>query len=129
MPCCPATKSTGEVLAIARSASRSGVRVTVSELLPGTGSGDGPSTRAVLVTAAVRSASTCTTSVIWGAESPAARPAARLQVTVPVAKPQVQPGPSALTNVVPVGTGSDTTSGPIVSLGPWFCTVSTYVAS
>ena len=129
MPCWPATKSPGEDLAIARSASWPGVRVTVSVLLPGTGSGDGPSTRAVLVTAVVRAASTWTTRVIWGAELPAASPAARVQVTWPVACPQTQPGPPALTKVVPAGTASVTTIGPTVSLGPWFCTVSRYVAS
>ena len=45
------------------------------------------------------------------------------QVTVDATMPHDQPGPPALTGVIPSGRGSVTTIGAVVSLGPWFVTM------
>ena len=96
-----------------RSACWSGVRSSPSRCCcPAPGRAIGPSTRAVFVTAVVRAAGTWTTSVICGADAPTASPADRVQVTCPALSLHDQPGPSALTNVVPAGTASVTTIGP-----------------
>ena len=124
MPVAPATNAPTCSLVSTRSASGVTVETSVSWLLPATGSGVVPSTRAVLLRLPVRLLARSAVTVISGATSPSPRSLPEMQVTIWPEGEQAQPVPLAARNVVPAGSVSVTVIGARDTDGPRLVTVS-----
>ena len=100
---------------------------SLSLLLPLLAAGSPPPlTLALLVTLGLAAAVTETVRVMLGAAPPAAMAVVRVQVTVPVAKPQVQAVPAAETKPRLGGRASVTVTVPVVAAPPLFETAKVY---